>query len=61
MIYVIIGSKADIRELREPICPFFALSFSLLDFPKTKIYLGKFWQPWKFLNFSATSALVSYQ
>lgn len=45
MIYVIIGSKADIRELREPICPFFALSFSLLDFPKTKIYLGKFWQP----------------
>ena len=65
MIYVMVASKADIRvfkkDIGEPVRPFFGLSSRFLDFRNMKIYLGKFWQLWKFLNFSATSALVSYQ
>ena len=37
------------------------LSSSFLDFEYTKIFLGLLCQPWKFLNFSGTSALVTYK
>ena len=39
----------------------FALSSIFCDLQYTKTFLGKLWQPWKFLNFSATSTLVSYK
>ena len=39
----------------------FALLSNFLDFQYTNIFLEKLWQPWKFLDFSATSALVSYK
>ena len=40
---------------------FFVLSSSFLDFEYTKNFLGNVWQPWMFLNFSATSTIVSYK
>ena len=40
---------------------FFALLSSFLDCQYTKSILGKLRQPWKFINFSATSALISYK
>ena len=37
------------------------LSYSFLDLQCRKMFLVKLWQPWMFLNVSATSALVSHK
>ena len=53
--------RISIAVQRNDLKIFFELSSNFLDCQYTKMFLGKLWQSWKFLNFSATLALVSYK